>query len=136
MLHGSFFSMNPNSFASMLQCALDEQKKKLEGDMARHLAFIDRLLADKDKLSAKCMQLGKDMKVKCMHHKFIMQCQLSSVGCSVSFLLKLDVYSLLRCMQNCAPCKISDHAKSCILQSHCASGKQPRSVICSTYLDC
>ncbi|DBA83689.1 TPA: hypothetical protein ACH3X1_006232 [Trebouxia sp. C0004] len=44
------------------QCALDEQKKKLEGDMARHLAFIDRLLADKDKLSAKCMQLGKDMK--------------------------------------------------------------------------
>ena len=31
--------------------------------MARHLAFIDRLLADKDKLSAKCMQLGKDMKV-------------------------------------------------------------------------
>ncbi|KAL0047405.1 hypothetical protein WJX82_002558 [Trebouxia sp. C0006] len=44
------------------QCALDEQKKKLEGDMTRHLAFIDRLLADKDKLSAKCMQLGKDMK--------------------------------------------------------------------------
>lgn len=53
----------------MLQCALDEQKKKLEGDMARHLAFIDRLLADKDKLSAKCMQLGKDMKVNCTHPK-------------------------------------------------------------------
>ncbi|KAA6419262.1 MAG: 5-azacytidine-induced 1 [Trebouxia sp. A1-2] len=51
-----------DNFASTLQCALDEQKKKLEGDMARHLAFIDRLLADKDKLSAKCMQLGKDMK--------------------------------------------------------------------------
>jgi len=35
----------------------------MEGDMARHLAFIDRLLADKDKLSAKCVQLGKDVKV-------------------------------------------------------------------------
>ena len=35
----------------------------MEGDMARHLAFIDRLLADKDKLSAKCVQLGKDIKV-------------------------------------------------------------------------
>lgn len=58
-----------DDFASMLQCALDEQKKKLEGDMARHLAFIDRLLADKDKLSAKCMQLGKDMKVNCTHPK-------------------------------------------------------------------
>lgn len=33
--------------------------------MARHLAFIDRLLADKDKLSAKCVQLGKDIKVPC-----------------------------------------------------------------------
>ena len=33
--------------------------------MARHLAFIDRLLADKDKLSAKCVQLGKDIKVTC-----------------------------------------------------------------------
>ena len=31
--------------------------------MARHLAFIDRLLADKDKLSAKVLQLGKDLKV-------------------------------------------------------------------------
>ena len=31
--------------------------------MTRHLAFIDRLLADKDKLSAKCVQLGKDIKV-------------------------------------------------------------------------
>lgn len=46
-----------------LQAALDDQKKKMEGDMARHLAFIDRLLADKDKLSAKCVQLGKDIKV-------------------------------------------------------------------------
>ena len=64
MLPGSFVSTNSNSFASMrAQCALDEQKKKLEGDMARHLAFIDRLLADKDKLSAMCMQLGKDIKV-------------------------------------------------------------------------
>ena len=42
---------------------LDDQKKKMEGDMVRHLAFIDRLLADKDKLSAKCVQLGKDIKV-------------------------------------------------------------------------
>ena len=33
--------------------------------MARHLAFIDRLLADKDKLSAKCVQLGKEIKVAC-----------------------------------------------------------------------
>ena len=47
----------------LLQLALDEQKKRLEGDMARHLAFIDRLLADKDKLSSKCVQLGKDIKV-------------------------------------------------------------------------
>ena len=31
--------------------------------MARHLAFIDRLLADKDKLSAKCVHLGKETKV-------------------------------------------------------------------------
>ena len=31
--------------------------------MARHLAFIDRLLADKDKLSAKCVQLAKDVEV-------------------------------------------------------------------------
>lgn len=42
---------------------MGDQAKKLEGDMARHLAFIDRLLADKDKLSAKCVQLGKDIKV-------------------------------------------------------------------------
>ena len=35
----------------------------MEGDLTRHLAFIDRLLADKDKLSAKCVQLGKDIKV-------------------------------------------------------------------------
>ena len=47
----------------MLQAALDEQKQKMEGDMARHLAFIDRLLADKDKLSAKCVHLGKETKV-------------------------------------------------------------------------
>lgn len=42
---------------------MDDQAKKMEGDMARHLAFIDRLLADKDKLSAKCVQLAKDVKV-------------------------------------------------------------------------
>lgn len=46
------------------QAALEGQKGKLEGDIARHLAFIDRLLADKDQLSAKCQQLGKDIKVQ------------------------------------------------------------------------
>lgn len=42
---------------------MEGQKKRMEGDLTRHLAFIDRLLADKDKLSAKCVQLSKDTKV-------------------------------------------------------------------------
>ena len=45
------------------QAALEGQKGKLEADIARHLAFIDRLLCDKDQLSAKCEQLGRDIKV-------------------------------------------------------------------------
>ncbi len=104
--------------------------------MARHLAFIDRLLADKDKLSAKCMQLGKDMKVNCMqpklpllavnvyllHQRLIrivqyhaMPTQISRVqhiflakaGC----LLTVALRTKLRTMQNCIPCKILHHAK-------------------------
>ena len=55
----------------MLQAALDEQKKKMEGDMARHLAFIDRLLADKDKLSAKCVHLGKETKVPSQNPSYV-----------------------------------------------------------------
>lgn len=45
------------------QAALGEQKGRLEADVTRHLAFIDRLLSDKEQLSAKCLQLGKEMKV-------------------------------------------------------------------------
>lgn len=96
--------------------------------MARHLAFIDRLLADKDKLSAKCMQLGKDMKVNCMHPKLpllafdvhllhqrlIRIVQYHAMPTQISrvqhmFSLKLDVCSLLLCMQNCIPCKTTTH---------------------------
>ena len=112
--------------------------------MTRHLAFIDRLLADKDKLSAKCMQLGKDMKVNCMHPKLP--------------LLAVNVYlphqRLIRIVQHHAvPTQISRvqhmfltkagclltvalHARLHTMQNHYTSGTQPRSVICSTYLAC
>ena len=46
-----------------MQAALSQQRKELEAVTARHLQFIDRLLADKDRLAAKCTQMAADGQV-------------------------------------------------------------------------
>lgn len=43
-----------------LQAQLAVHKAESEATVARNLAFIDRILADKDALSAKCVQLGQE----------------------------------------------------------------------------
>jgi 5-azacytidine-induced protein 1 len=38
------------------------QQAEYEAALARHLAFVDKLLGDKDKLAAKCAQMAADVK--------------------------------------------------------------------------
>lgn len=38
------------------------QQAEYEAALARHLAFVDKLLGDKDKLAAKCTQMAADVK--------------------------------------------------------------------------
>jgi 5-azacytidine-induced protein 1 len=40
-----------------LAYAVDQQRQEYEANIARHLGFIDRLLADKDELSKSCSNL-------------------------------------------------------------------------------
>eukprot|EP00854_Cymbomonas_tetramitiformis_P002148 gene2148-2852_t len=44
--------------AAAVEAAVEEQRQEGEATVARHLAFIDRLLADKDALTAKCAELA------------------------------------------------------------------------------
>lgn len=44
-----------------LQAALEEQRAEAEKQQARHLGFIDRLLADKDALTQKCASLAAEI---------------------------------------------------------------------------
>lgn len=48
--------------AQQLRDKLAKQKKKFEAEMARQLAFIDSLIADKEQLSKQCEALGDDVK--------------------------------------------------------------------------
>ena len=43
---------------------LEKQKQEYEGIVARHLSFVDRLLADKQELSNKCEELAKQVMSK------------------------------------------------------------------------
>ena len=53
----------PDAEVALVQAALSQQRKELEAVTARHLQFIDRLLADKDRLAAKCTQMAADGQV-------------------------------------------------------------------------
>ena len=44
------------ALSARLQAALDEQSKAADAAAQRHLAFIDRLLADKESLAQQCAQ--------------------------------------------------------------------------------
>ena len=46
-----------------MQAALSQQRKELDAVSARQLQLIDRLLADKDDLCAKCAALASEVKV-------------------------------------------------------------------------
>ncbi len=45
----------------LTQAVLQQQRAEHEATVARNLSFIDRILADKDALSAKCGQLSKEV---------------------------------------------------------------------------
>jgi hypothetical protein len=48
---------------SRVAAAVDEQRLDGEKQQARHLAFIDRLLMDKDALTQKCLGLAAEVQV-------------------------------------------------------------------------
>ena len=45
-----------------MQDLLEQQRREYESTIARHLQFVDRLLQDKDDLSARCAALAADVK--------------------------------------------------------------------------
>ena len=47
-----------------MQELLEQQRKEHEGTIAQQLQFVDRLLKDKDDLSARCATLATDVKVR------------------------------------------------------------------------
>lgn len=50
-------------YSEPMQTALDEQAKAADAAAQRHLAFIDRLLADKESLAQQCAQQMQQLKV-------------------------------------------------------------------------
>lgn len=52
-----------NVVRSSKQAALDEHAKAADAAAQRHLAFIDRLLADKESLAQQCAQQAQQLKV-------------------------------------------------------------------------
>lgn len=58
----------------LVQAALSQQRKELEAVTARHLQFIDRLLADKDRLAAKCTQMATDGQVSACSGQSFLRC--------------------------------------------------------------
>ena len=51
-----------------MQAAFEEQAKASEAAAQRQLAFIDRLLADKESLAQQCVQQAQQLKVHpCIH---------------------------------------------------------------------
>ena len=74
----------PDAEVVLVQAALSQQRKELEAVTARHLQFIDRLLADKDRLAAKCTQMAADGQVSACSGQSFLPCRSlpGAVGCS------------------------------------------------------
>ncbi len=85
----------------LVQAALSQQRKELEAVTARHLQFIDRLLADKDRLAAKCTQMATDGQVSACSGQSFLRCW--SLSGAVGCLPQESPFQMQTCLLNWQP---------------------------------